>query len=117
MRVFAIVCDLFQSMAPSPWPSPPSGNRALAGAGVMTGQDARGDDRRGLERALARLPFQQRLALALVDGALRSHAEAAALCGCAPGTIASRVNRGRRRLSMILAEHATPSLQTERGSG
>ncbi len=59
---------------------------------------------RDLGQALLKLPLTQRVALALVEAAGRSYQDAATICGCAPGTIGSRISRGRSRLSAILAE-------------
>ena len=53
--------------------------------------------------ALMKLPDDQREALVLVGGAGLSYEEAAEMCGCALGTIKSRVNRARRRLAQLLA--------------
>jgi RNA polymerase sigma-70 factor, ECF subfamily len=52
--------------------------------------------------ALAKLPSGQREALLLVGAAGFSYDEAAAICGIAVGTIKSRVNRARTRLSELL---------------
>jgi len=52
--------------------------------------------------ALQRLPQQQRVALMLVGATGLPYGEAASLCGCAPGTIKSRVSRGRNRLIEIM---------------
>ncbi len=52
--------------------------------------------------ALAKLPSGQREALLLVGAAGFSYDEAAAICGIAVGTIKSRVNRARARLSELL---------------
>ncbi|MGH2340939.1 sigma-70 family RNA polymerase sigma factor [Segnochrobactraceae bacterium EtOH-i3] len=49
--------------------------------------------------ALADLPDDQREALILIGGSGLSYEEAAEICGCAVGTVKSRVNRARRRLS------------------
>lgn len=48
--------------------------------------------------ALAELPSDQRDALILVGGSGFTYEEAAEICGCAVGTIKSRVNRARGRL-------------------
>jgi RNA polymerase sigma-70 factor, ECF subfamily len=53
--------------------------------------------------ALAKLPSEQREALILVGASGFSYEEAAAICGCAVGTIKSRVNRARTRLADLLA--------------
>lgn len=53
--------------------------------------------------ALAKLPSDQREALILVGASGFSYEEAAKICGCAVGTIKSRVNRARTRLAEIMA--------------
>ncbi len=52
--------------------------------------------------ALAKLPSDQREALILVGASGFSYEEAAEICGCAVGTIKSRVNRARTRLAQLL---------------
>ena len=54
-------------------------------------------------KALAQLPSDQREALILVGASGFSYEEAANICGCAVGTIKSRVNRARTRLAELLA--------------
>jgi RNA polymerase sigma-70 factor (ECF subfamily) len=56
-----------------------------------------------LRAALAKLPQDQREALILVGASGFSYEEAAAICGCAIGTIKSRVNRARNRLATELS--------------
>ena len=53
-------------------------------------------------RAFETLPDVQREALILVGAEGFSYEEAAAMCGCAVGTIKSRANRGRRQLAVLL---------------
>ncbi|HEX5508677.1 MAG TPA: sigma-70 family RNA polymerase sigma factor [Pseudolabrys sp.] len=53
--------------------------------------------------ALAKLPTDQREALILVGASGFSYEEAAHICGCAVGTIKSRVNRARTRLAELMA--------------
>ena len=53
--------------------------------------------------ALAQLPADQREALILVGASGFSYEEAAHICGCAVGTIKSRVNRARTRLAELLS--------------
>ena len=55
-----------------------------------------------VERALGGLSPDQRAALILVDLEGRSVDEAAAILGCAPGTVKSRCSRGRARLAPLL---------------
>jgi RNA polymerase sigma-70 factor (ECF subfamily) len=52
--------------------------------------------------ALGKLPHDQREALILVGASGFSYEEAAEICGCAVGTIKSRVNRARNRLAELL---------------
>jgi hypothetical protein len=61
-----------------------------------------------LRVALARLPDDQREALVLIGAAGHSYAEAADICGCAIGTIKSRVNRARRSLAKMLCIDPVP---------
>ena len=53
--------------------------------------------------ALSKLPPDQREALILVGASGFSYEEAANICGCAVGTIKSRVNRARTRLADLLS--------------
>lgn len=57
---------------------------------------------RAMQAALARLPDEHREALILIGAAGLSYEEAAEICGCALGTIKSRVNRARARLLKIM---------------
>lgn len=57
---------------------------------------------RELNEALKTLPVEQREALLLVGALGFSIEEAAETCGCAPGTIKSRANRGRKALAELL---------------
>jgi RNA polymerase sigma-70 factor, ECF subfamily len=57
---------------------------------------------RELHGALSRLPTGQRTALLLVSASGLSYEEAAAICGCAVGTIKSRVARAREMLVEML---------------
>ena len=52
--------------------------------------------------AMLLLPFEQRQALALVGAAGLSYKETAKICGCAEGTVKSRVSRARSELLVIL---------------
>ncbi|CAN5738916.1 RNA polymerase sigma factor [soil metagenome] len=57
-----------------------------------------------LRRALMRLPPEQREALLLVGASGYSYGMAAEICGCAVGTIKSRVSRARAHLQVALDE-------------
>lgn len=64
---------------------------------------------RDFRRALLKLPTEQREALILVGPAGFSYEEAATICGCAVGTIKSRVNRARGRLTQMLEGECPPT--------
>lgn len=53
--------------------------------------------------ALQQLPSDQREALVLIGASGLSYEEAAGICGCAIGTMKSRVNRARIRLAEMLS--------------
>lgn len=62
--------------------------------------------------ALATLPPEQRVALALVDMQGWSIADAAQTLNCAPGTVKSRCSRGRARLAPLLADLSSGAMST-----
>lgn len=66
--------------------------------------------------AFARLPAEQREALVLVGALGFSMEEAAETCGCAPGTIKSRANRGRRALAQALHLDAGETMDLTEGA-
>ena len=55
-----------------------------------------------MQDALKHLPVEHREALILVGAAGLSYEEAAEICGCAVGTVKSRVNRARAKLLKIM---------------
>jgi len=59
-------------------------------------------DFRDFRKALDQLPADQKEALVLIGASGMSYEEAAEICGCAVGTVKSRVNRARQRLAEIL---------------
>jgi RNA polymerase sigma-70 factor (ECF subfamily) len=61
-----------------------------------------------LHRALLTLPAERREALLLVGAGGFSYEEAANICGCAVGTIKSRVGRARATLATMLEEGDIP---------
>ena len=62
-----------------------------------------------MQRALLHLPQPQREALILVGAGGFAYEEAAEICGCAVGTIKSRVARGRAALEQLLDHGQLPS--------
>src|SRR4026209_322612 len=76
--------------------------------------------------AISKLPPDQREALILVVASGFSYEEAATICECAVGTIKSRVNRARTRLSELLSidgaddfgpDHTTRAILSAGGRG
>ncbi|MGE4373352.1 MAG: sigma-70 family RNA polymerase sigma factor [Xanthobacter sp.] len=65
---------------------------------------------KSVEEALTRLPDDQREALVLVGAAGLSYEEAANVCGCAVGTIKSRVNRARAKLLTLMGAEETADM-------
>lgn len=61
-----------------------------------------------LHRALLTLPPERREALLLVGAGGFSYEEAANICGCAVGTIKSRVGRARATLTSMIEDGAIP---------
>ncbi|MBV7257651.1 sigma-70 family RNA polymerase sigma factor [Pacificimonas sp. WHA3] len=70
-----------------------------------------------LQRGLLELPQAQREALILVGAGGFAYEEAANICGCAVGTIKSRVARGRAALETLLAEGNLPSRTNSQTAG
>lgn len=62
-----------------------------------------------MQRALMHLPQPQREALILVGAGGFAYEEAAEICGCAVGTIKSRVARGRVALEQLMTQGNLPS--------
>jgi len=87
----------------------PDGARA-AGLSVAPEQQE-GLELRDLRRGLQSLRPEQREALILVGASGCSYEEAAAICGCAVGTIKSRVSRARRTLLAFFDASETPAAE------
>ena len=66
-----------------------------------------GLDLLALRNALGLLPPDQREALILVGAGGLSYEEAAEVCGCAVGTIKSRVSRARKAVTDLLETNKT----------
>jgi RNA polymerase sigma-70 factor, ECF subfamily len=73
-------------------------------------------DMENFRKVISSLPTDQREALILVGASGFSYEETAQICGCAVGTIKSRVNRARRRRAETLhiedAGHFGPDRET-----
>jgi len=60
-----------------------------------------------LVAAINRLPVQHREVIVLIGMLGMSYEEVAEVCGCAMGTVKSRLNRARASLLDDLGEHTT----------
>jgi RNA polymerase sigma-70 factor (ECF subfamily) len=91
----------------SPLPDPDEGAPELPDPfGVDPDAEAgRSEMYRALERALARLPEDQRTAIVLCDVYGMDYGEVAAMTHAALGTVKSRIHRGRLRLRELLEDH------------
>jgi RNA polymerase sigma factor (sigma-70 family) len=90
-------------------PAPPPGFEPVeehSDAPSVEEQAERGDDRRELGAALARLPAVQRLAVVLRHVVDLPTAEVAEVLGCPEGTAKSHISRGLQRLRAMLAATA-----------
>ena len=74
-------------------------------------------DMQDFRKALDVLPPDQREALVLVGAAGFSYEEAAAISGCAVGTIKSRVNRARSKLTELLSVVSPARVRARCGDG
>ncbi|MFK8253661.1 sigma-70 family RNA polymerase sigma factor [Ancylobacter terrae] len=101
--LFTILRNLFRSEYRKRRREVPDSDGAFA-ATLATSPDQNSHlDFEDFRAALDRLPNDQREALVLVGASGFSYEEAADICGCAVGTIKSRVNRARNRLGEMLA--------------
>lgn len=93
--------------ATEPLPDDPDHRGALGRNAVPDPLEIR-EQRASVGVALGQLNADQRAALVLVDMEGYSVEEAAAILGCAPGTVKSRCSRGRARLVPLLAHLRHP---------
>ncbi|MBL8566745.1 MAG: sigma-70 family RNA polymerase sigma factor [Hyphomicrobiaceae bacterium] len=81
---------------------------AFANSLATVGNQASHMDLLDFRAAFETLPADQREALILVGAEGFGYEEVALMCGCAVGTIKSRVNRARQKLATLLA-HDSPA--------
>lgn len=113
--VFTIVRNQFYSDQRRSWRQAPwdeeKAKRTLSGPQGLDSMMALDE----LRRALIQLPEDQREAIVLVGAGGFAYEEAAQICGCAVGTIKSRVSRARKALAAMLEEGADPLPDTAKG--
>jgi RNA polymerase sigma-70 factor (ECF subfamily) len=78
-------------------------------AGSHPGFDQQVSDRVTLDEALPQLAEEFRVPVVLRDVAGLDYAEIARVLDIPPGTVRSRIARGRRHLSQLVGNHAPPS--------
>ena len=89
----------------------------IAASNLSTHAEQHGHmDMLDFQNALARLSDDQREALILVGAEGFSYEETAEICGCAVGTIKSRVNRARVRLAELMSITTLDDLGPERST-
>ncbi|XBQ17056.1 MAG: sigma-70 family RNA polymerase sigma factor [Oceanicaulis sp.] len=113
--VFTIVRNQFYSDQRRSWRQAPwdeeKAKRTLSGPQGLDSMMALDE----LRRALQNLPEDQREAIVLVGAGGFAYEEAATICGCAVGTIKSRVSRARKALAAMLEEGADALPDTDEG--
>ncbi|WP_291197086.1 sigma-70 family RNA polymerase sigma factor [Hyphomonas sp.] len=100
-----ILRNVFFSYKRRSWRMLPLADDAMSempASGTESGDEL---DLLALRNLIALLPVDQREALLLVGAGGMSYIEAAKVCGCATGTVKSRVSRARFRLTVLLSEN------------
>lgn len=99
---FTILRNAFLSDKRRSWRNQPL-NPVVAETMLVANDDpASAEDLLDVRNAMQLLPIDQREALILIGAAGLSYEQAAEICGCAVGTIKSRVSRARDALTAIL---------------
>ena len=106
--LFTILRNIYYSEFRKRRREAPDPDGAIAARLVRAGSQNAHMDFLDFREALQKLPLDQREALILVAASGMSYEEAAEICGCAPGTMKSRVNRARNRLNELMSLPARP---------
>jgi RNA polymerase sigma-70 factor (ECF subfamily) len=101
--LFMILRNQFYTEKRRSWRRQPWDEAAAERTLVMHGSQESAAELSDVARAMRTLPAEQREALILVAAGEFTYEEAAKVCGCAVGTIKSRVARGRRALADTLS--------------
>lgn len=99
---FTILRNLFYSEKRRSWRRQPLDPEVAEATLVANDDPSGGLELLALRNALARLPDDQREALILIGAGGLPYEEVAVICGCAVGTVKSRVSRARKALAQIL---------------
>ena len=100
--LFTILRNLYYSDRRRAWRQAPWDEFAGARIAAAPGEQSWAADLNDTARAMSMLPAEQREALILVGAGGFSYEDAAKICGCAVGTVKSRVARARRAVIATL---------------
>lgn len=104
---FTILRNAFYSEKRRSWRRQPLDPEVAEATLLSSSNPTDGLELLALRNALAKLPVDQKEALILVGAGGMAYEEAAAICGCAVGTIKSRVSRARKAVIEILESNET----------
>jgi len=104
---FTILRNAFYSEKRRSWRRQPLDPEVAEATLVSNSNPADALELLALRNALAMLPVDQKEALILVGAGGMAYEEAAEICGCAVGTIKSRVSRARKAVIEILESNST----------
>jgi RNA polymerase sigma-70 factor (ECF subfamily) len=107
--VFTILRNQFLSVSRRAWRTRPLDPTVAEHTLVANDDPSTGEDLLDVRNAMQMLPPDQREALILAGPAGLTYDEVAKICGCAVGTVKSRVSRARATLAEILEGKATGS--------
>lgn len=100
--LFTILRNQHTTLARRSWRSQPLDPGVAENTLVAIDDPMMSEELLDVRSAMLLLSFEQRQALALVSAAGLSYAQTAEICGCAEGTVKSRVSRARSELQTIL---------------
>jgi len=103
---FTILRNIFYSEKRRSWRRQPLDPEVAEATLMSTDDPAAGLELLALKNALWKLPDDQREAVMLVGAGGLSYEEASGICGCAVGTVKSRVSRARAALAAMLESNS-----------
>ncbi len=104
---FTILRNQFISGRRRAWRTQPLDSAVAENTLVANDDPSAGEDLLDVRNAMQLLPHDQKEALILAGPAGLTYEETARICGCAIGTVKSRVSRARATLAAILEERST----------
>ncbi len=105
--VFTILRNQFLSAKRRAWRSTPLEHGVAENTLVANDDPSSSEELLDVRNAMQLLPHDQREALILAGPAGLSYDETALICGCAVGTVKSRVSRARAALAAMLERNAS----------